>query len=507
MGHDGYFYSIRYWGKIVAITVKERLLTEIYEVTHYVLYSFLIFLGCFLFIGLMSVRKRRRTAEDYLLASREISPAFVGLSGAATTASGFGFTGIIGFGYTMGLAGSWFIFGLIFGSLIALWATSRRFRTYSQRTKSASYTEFLASSVKHRTGRLFSILLGVLSIVAVTLYATAQLTAGSKALNVLFGWDYSAGAILGALIVLMYCWAGGIRASIWTDVAQICTMWIAMFVLMVVSLNYMGGFSGLYHSLKAIDPDLVTIFPQDNPFGPLLFILGCLSVGISFIGFPHVMVRFMTLKRSRDATKALLWYEGSYGAFYITAYIVAISTRVLVPDIGAFDKELALPELALRMLPDILVGVILAGIFAGTISTADSLVLSGSASLSRDIFHKYKDSYLFMKISTLSVTAVALIIAIFGTQSVFDLVLLVIALMGAGFAPLLIIRVMRWPLTEPLAIAMMTGGVGCAMLWRFAGYHMHVFDSLPGMIAAMAIYVIGIGYMQLVSKKHSLYKS
>lgn len=476
-------------------------MTEIYEVGNSVLYSFLLFLGCFLFIGLMSVRKRRRTAEDYLLASREISPAFVGLSGAASTASGFGFTGIIGFGYTMGIAGSWFIFGLIFGSLIALWATTRRFRTYSQRRKSASYTEFLASSVKHRTGRVFSILLGLLSIVAVTLYATAQLTAGSKALNVLFGWDYNAGAILGALIVLMYCWAGGIRASIWTDVAQICIMFVAMLVLAVASLNYMGGFTGLYESLKAIDPDLVTLFPQDNPFGPLLFVLGCLSVGISFIGFPHVMVRFMTLKRSRDATKALLWYEGSYGAFYVTAYIVAVSTRVLVPDIGAFDKELALPELALRMLPDILVGVILAGIFAGTISTADSLVLSGTASLSRDIFHKYKDSYLFMKISTLSVTAIALVTAIFGSKSVFDLVLLVIALMGAGFAPLLLIRVMRWPLTEPIAITMIIGGVGAAMLWRFAGYHAHVFDSLPGMAAAMTIYAVGLFLLSIRNKQ------
>ena len=74
-------------------------------VDHTVLYSFLAFLAFFIFVGLLSVTKRQKSAEDYLLASRSMSPAFVGLSAAASTASGFGFTGIIGFGYAMGLAG------------------------------------------------------------------------------------------------------------------------------------------------------------------------------------------------------------------------------------------------------------------------------------------------------------------------------------------------------------------------------------------------------------------
>ncbi len=459
-----------------------------------VLYSFFIFLGGFIFIGLLSVRKRQKSAEDYLLASRSISPAFVGLSGAASTASGFGFTGIIGFGYVMGLAGAWFIFGIIAGSFAAFWLTSRRFRTYSQRRNSVSYTEFLATGTQLKA-RYLQVVLGLVSIVAVTLYATAQLTAGSKALHVMFEWDYNAGAILGAIIVLIYCWAGGIRASIWTDVAQIIVMYVAMSLLMITALHEIGGFSGLYQALKSIDPKLVAIFPQDNPFGPLLFIAGCLSVGISFIGFPHVMVRFMTLKNAKDTKKAVLWYEGSYGAFYITAYIVALCTRVLVPDAADFDKELALPSLAIELLPDILVGVILAGIFAGTISTADSLVLSSTANLSRDIFHKYKDSYMFMKISTFAVTMLALVIALVGSKSVFDLVMFVIAIMGAGFAPLLLIRVMRWKITETLALLMIAGGLAAAVYWRMQGYHAHVFDSLPGMMSAMVIYAMGRLYL------------
>ena len=182
------------------------------------------------------------------------------------------------------------------------------------------------------------------------------------------------------------------------------------------------------------------------------------------------------------------WFEGSYGAFYVTAYIVALCTRVLIPEAANFDTELALPEMALDLLPSILVGVILAGIFAGTISTADSLVLSSTASLSRDIFHKYRDSYNFMKVSTLMFTAAALGIALLGSKSVFDLVLFVIAIMGAGFAPLMLVRVFGWHLSERVALLMVFGGLAAAVYWRLSGYHVHIFDSLPGMVAAMVIY-------------------
>jgi len=332
--------------------------------------SFFVFLAAFLCIGLLSIRKKQNTADDYLLAGRNVSPAFVGLSGAASTASGFGFTGIIGYGYMMGLSGSWFIFGILFGSLFAFGAISRRLRTFSHRTKSVSYTEFLTSDLG-KSRPYFLGLLGVISIVALLLYASAQLTAGSKAMHVLLGWDYSYGIVIGAVIVLLYCFAGGIRASIWTDAAQIVVMYGAMTILAVVSINEIGGFSALFDKLEAIDPKLVTLLPTENPYGPFLFILGWFSLGFSFLGFPHTMARFMALKSPKDTKRAIMWFEGSYALFYITAYVVALCTRVLLPDAAGFDKELALPELAQDMLPDILVGVIFAGIFAATISTAD----------------------------------------------------------------------------------------------------------------------------------------
>lgn len=463
--------------------------------------SFFIFLAGFLCIGLLSIRKKEDTADDYLLAGRNVSPMFVGLSAAASTASGFGFTGIIGFGYMMGLSGSWFIFGILFGSLFAFTAISRRIRTYSHRTKSVSYSEFLTSDLG-KSRPYFLALIGVISLAALTLYAAAQLTAGSKAMHVLLGWDYSYGIIIGAVIVLLYCFAGGIRASIWTDAAQIVVMYGAMTILAIVSLNEIGGFSGLLDKLEAIDPKLVSILPVDNPFGPLLFILGWLSLGFSFIGFPHVMARFMALKSPKDTKRAIMWFEGSYALFYVTAYVVAMCTRVLLPEAADFDKELALPELAQQMLHPVLVGVIFAGIFAATISTADSLILSCTASISRDlkVFDKYKESYRFLKICTLVVTAFVSVIAIYASKSVFDMVLLAITVMACGFTPLLILRCFKVQ-THPvvLLVTIMTG-LSVGLGWRLLEYNKHVYEAFPGIVAAFVVFFIGYFIQKLLTK-------
>mgnify|MGYP002063815397 CR=1 FL=1 len=56
--------------------------------------------------------------------------------------------------------------------------------------------------------------MGLISLLFLLAYASAQLVAGSKALHVLFGWPGWAGAVMGATLVVLYCFAGGIRASI-----------------------------------------------------------------------------------------------------------------------------------------------------------------------------------------------------------------------------------------------------------------------------------------------------
>src|SRR5690606_38090854 len=121
-------------------------------------------------------------------------------------------------------------------------------------------------------------------------------------------------------------------------------------------------------------------FPDDAAIpgatGAVLFAVGWLFAGLSVIGQPHVMVRFMTLDDHHRMKAARGWYYVWFTLFYAAATGVGLLSRVYLADTVNFDAELALPTMAMELLPPVLVGLVLAGVFAATMSTADSLVLS-----------------------------------------------------------------------------------------------------------------------------------
>ena len=107
------------------------------------------------------------------------------------------------------------------------------------------------------------------------------------------GFSFESGAIIGAAMIVIYCFSGGLRASIWTDAAQSVVMILALIVIVVSCLNELGGISGLIARLNAISPSLTTLTPTDKPW--LLYFLGSFFLGTGILGQPHVIVRIMTL--------------------------------------------------------------------------------------------------------------------------------------------------------------------------------------------------------------------
>ena len=154
----------------------------------------------------------------------------------------------------------------------------------------------------------------------------------------------------------------------------------------------MGGVSAVVTKMQAIDGFLDS-FPKGLALpgmaGALLFVISWMFAGFSVIGQPHVMVRFMTLSDTGSMNRARFWYYTWFTAFYLVATGVGLLSRIYFADMGSMDTELALPTMALQLLPPVLVGLILAGIFAATMSTADSVVLSCSAAVTHDLLpHK-----------------------------------------------------------------------------------------------------------------------
>jgi sodium/proline symporter len=469
-----------------------------------IFFSFSCFLLIFVIIGLLSVTRGKQTGADYLLCSQSVPPWLVALSAVATNNSGYMFIGMIGFTYTYGLSSIWLMAGWISGDFLMSLLVHKQLRVTTQEQKVESF----AGALSHWHGadyRRLRFLAGLLTVLFLGTYAAAQLNAGSKALYVLFGWEYGAGAVVGAVIVLLYCFAGGIRASIWTDAAQSAVMIAAMGVLLWVALQKIGGWAALIQQLHAVSPYYMAWFPPDLAVGgisgPLLFIAGWLFAGFAVIGQPHIMVRFMAMDHPDHMPRVRLYYYGWFTVFYSLTICAGLAARLLLPEVQSFDAELALPTLAHSLLPEVLTGLVLAGLFAATMSTADSLILSCTAAITRDVSSSRLRGYMATKLATVFVTALALAIALSRNESVFSLVLIAWSALASAFGPLMIVYALDRKPSEGLAIAMMATGVAVVLLWRYLGWDESiVYEVMPGMLSGLAVFALGekIGFSERV---------
>ena len=455
--------------------------------------SFIVFLLLFTIIGVSSARLSRGTGRDYYLAGSSVKPWLTGLSAVATNNSGYMFIGVIGYAYVTGFPALWLMVGWITGDFLGSLFIHARLRAATARSKDFTYAGVLSNWYGARNSRLQQVI-GLISILFLLAYASAQLVAGSKALHVLFGWPQYAGAILGAVLVVLYCMAGGIRASIWTDAAQSMVMIVAMGLLLVVAVDALGGATAAYNSMQQI-PEFTNWFPADlllpGISGALLFALGWMFAGLSVIGQPHVMVRFMALDNVKHMRRAKIWYYLWFTAFHAMAIGVGLLARVYLADTSTFDAELALPTMALQLLPAPLVGLVLAGIFAATMSTADSLVLSCSASATQDIIPGKKVNPLVIKLSTVGMAAVALALALANNQSVFSLVILAWSALASAFAPLLITLCLGRQPSQNLSLIAIAAGLVVVVVWRLLGCQQFMYEGFPGIIIGLIILFIG----------------
>ena len=230
------------------------------------LIGFALSLLLFFAVGMASMRHSKGEVSDYLIADRAVSPVAAGLSAVASNNSGFMFIGAIGFTYAYGLSAIWLFFGWIIGDYVSWLMVHRNLRNLSEAREVNSVAGFLAHDGKnyHRGLQVF---LGLLTIVFLTLYAAAQLKAGGKALQTMLDWPSVYGVYIGAILVLAYSFAGGIRASIWTDVAQSIVMIVAMALLTWV---YPVPLAEIGTRLEAIDPSLLSLTPSDASLGVFL---------------------------------------------------------------------------------------------------------------------------------------------------------------------------------------------------------------------------------------------
>ena len=459
-----------------------------------ILLSFLLFMCFFAGVGLASMRVKEDTTDDYLVAGRGMHPGLAALSAVSTWNSGYMFIGFIGFIYLQGYSAIWIALVSTIGQLVAwIWLYK-----YIQQEGEARGIRSLTSLVSNTTGSPEAKVAAVLSVIFLSIYAAAQLTAGGVALETMLDWAPTIGILIGFVLVVAYCYAGGIRASIWTDAAQSSVMIVGSTILCMVALNSSGGFSGLHNELEAIDPAMVNVFPSGLKFGATLWIAAFFFGGLGVAGQPQVVSRVMTLKDDSARKEAMIWFFVWQTPFIVLMFLIGLACRVLLPELGADGAQTGLPELAMNELSPFLGGVILASIFAATMSTADSQVLACTAAITDDVRPEWSQDHKTTKRVTLGVAIFATLISLVGQQfpgfgdSVFSLVVLAVYGLGGIFVPMILIRMMGYEPDTPHSIMMMIAAMLAVVVWTVLGYGdaEGIFPSIPGVGAAFATHFL-----------------
>tara|TARA_B100000745_G_scaffold33908_1_gene21034 strand:+ start:929 stop:2347 length:1419 start_codon:yes stop_codon:yes gene_type:complete len=446
--------------------------------------SFIVFLVGFLLIGVLSVFQSKKDTSDYLVAGKSVPAWLTGLSAVATNNSGFMFIGMIGATYSMGLSSIWLMIGWIIGDFIASILTVKPIRVTADSSKIHSFGGLL-SQWHGGDYKVLRTLIGIFTVVFLSVYAAAQLKAGSKATTVLLGWDTSTGIIIGAVIVLVYSVSGGLRASIWTDAAQAMVMIVGMALLTYGGFSLAGGWDQAVVAWQQATPTYLDLFPDKGFLGIVLFILGWVFGGMAVIGQPHVVIRFISLDSPESVSRMRFYYYTWFTLFYGATIVVGMLSRIVFPESGQFDAELALPKMAMEILPDVMVGLVLAALFAATMSTADSLILSCSAAISRDFTQLKKLSLWGAKTATFTILVIACLIALTDNKSVFALVLDAWGMLGSAFAPLIIVKALGHDCSQRMSVSMIATGLLTFLGWQYAGLGGLIYSVGPGIVAGL----------------------
>lgn len=233
--------------------------------------------------------------------------------------------------------------------------------------------------------------------------------------------------------------------------------------------------------------------------GILLFIIGWLFGGIAIVGQPHVVVRFMTLQSVDSIRSMRKFYYGWFTFFYAATIVVGMLARVILDiPLGEFDAEMALPKVTIQLFATIpvigkaLIGLILAALFAATMSTADSLVLSCSASVTHDLAERPIKALWVSKLTTALVVAFATLVAVSGNDSIFNLVLDAWAMLGSAFVALLVANVLGRKASELVEVLMILTGLATFVICSKSGVGSVIYCAAPGILAGFIPFVIAL---------------
>ena len=332
-------------------------------------------------IGVWAMRRTSTTA-DFFLAGKSLGPLVVVMATISSVMSGFGFVGGPGLVYESGASSLWMVFISAFSLPTIYLLTGKRLRLLVEVRDVLT----LPQAVGARYGGMWPALaMSVAIVLGVLGYLGTQVLAIGTVLQAVLGIDLLLALAIGLGVLAFYAIAGGIVAGVYTDLFQGLLMLGAAVVVLFYCVQAGGGVAAISETLWEMNPEYIGPWGSRGDMAALSWML---LFGIGAAGQPHAVTKLMMLKDIRQLQWSAL---ATGGAYLVLAQLwmgigLAMRTVVTRGEYPALENpDLAAPTFLLHYTPELVAGVVFAGLLAAIMSTADSFLNLGAAAIVRDI--------------------------------------------------------------------------------------------------------------------------
>ena len=457
---------------------------------------FIVTLTLPVIIGFLTLRFTKNQS-DFLIGGRGMNTFAVALSAVSSGRSSWLVLGVSGMAFTMGTGAVWAVAGYIIMEMFQFVFIGIKLRNRTESYGSLTLLDYFETRYNDKK-HLIRITGGIIIALFMTAYVAAQFNAGAKALTTALGVDPILSLIIAGLLVLVYMVLGGYIAVVYNDVVRALIMILALVIFPVILLVKMGGLPHLFDTLGAVASSHLN--PYAIGMGGIISFLG---IGLGSPGQPHIVVRYMSIKDPDklrlSAVIGTVWNVlMGWGAVFI-----GLIGRALFRQAAALpdqDPEMVYLALSAEHFGPLLYGLLIGGVFAAILSTADSQLLVVSTSFVRDVYEQMvkrgavipEKRKLLLSRLVLVVTGVAALFLAYAAQDlIFWLVLFAWGGLGASFG-MAVIFSLYWDKSNRFGImAGMICGSVVTVVWKlFLKEATGIYELIPAIILAAAAIVV-----------------
>lgn len=333
-------------------------------------------------VALLSRAGKSTTMSDYFLGGRSMGGVVSALSYSATTYSAFMMVGLAGLTYKGGVGALGFEIVYFAGvSLVAIFGP--RFWAAGKKYGFVTPSEMLGA----RYGsRWVAIAAAVVSCVFLIPYSAVQLSGIGYLVSGMTegGISFGTGLLIATVLAIFFSYVAGIRSVMWTDSLQALVMIVASALVAILVVSELGGFNAMFATVAERKPEMLTV-PGPGLFSLQTFIGLTIPWFFFSISNPQVSQRLF-MPESLGALRRMLLIFLCFGLIYtLVSVIWGFSAFVAFPDLASPDLATSV-LLASDFVPPVLGVIVMVGILAAAVSTIDSILLTLSSMVARDVY-------------------------------------------------------------------------------------------------------------------------